>query len=290
MRTVRADTGRRLWSAFLTPGGLILLLLFLVPLGMLIVFSFGTVNIIGEPELGHTLANFDLVFQSYNLDVVVRTIWYAALATAICLVVGYAVAYTASRYGGRAGNVVLLLVVVPWLVDYLVRIYAWEIVLGDGGLLNDVISHIGIGAVTWTGTWYAVVGGLVYGYLPLMILPIYASLKDMDASLIDAGKDLYGSPRATFFHVTLPATRQGVVGGCLLVFLPALGDFATAQFLGGPNNAMIGNIIADQFVESGSQTFGAALAVSLIALLAITVVLVAVILRRRARLMQVVSL
>jgi len=289
MTTASPEAGRRLWTALLTPGGLVLLVLFLVPLGMLIVFSFGTVNVIGTPVLGHTLLNFDLVFQSYNLDVVARTVWYAGLATAICLIVGYAVAYTASRFGGRAGNAVIVMVVVPWLVDYLVRIYAWKLFLGDGGLLNAVLGHFGVGAITWTGTWYAVVGGLVYGYLPLMILPIYAALSDMDASLIDAGKDLYGSPRATFFHVTLPATRQGVVGGCLLVFLPALGDFATAQFLGGPNNTMIGNIIADQFVESGSQTFGAALAVSLIAVLAITVVLVALILRRRARLIQLVS-
>jgi spermidine/putrescine transport system permease protein len=285
----RFAPGWRLWTALLTPGGLVLLVLFLVPLGMLIVFSFGTVNVLGTPVLGHTLSNYDLVFQSYNLDVVIRTLWYAGLATAICLIVGYAVAYTASRFGGPAGNAVIVMIVVPWLVDYLVRIYAWKLVLGDGGLLNAVLSHIGIGAVTWIGTWYAVVGGLVYGYLPLMILPIYASLRDMDSSLIDAGKDLYGSPRATFFHVTLPATRQGVIGGCLLVFLPTLGDFATAQFLGGPNNAMIGNIISDQFVESGSQTFGSALAVSLIALLALTVAVVALILRRRARLMAVVG-
>jgi spermidine/putrescine transport system permease protein len=106
----------------------------------------------------------------------------------------------------------------------------------------------------------------------------------MDPALIDAGKDLFGTPRATFFHVTLPATRQGVVGGCLLVFLPVLGDFATAQFLGGARTTMIGNIISDQFVSSGSQTFGAALAVTLILLLALTVVVVSLVQRRRTRL------
>lgn len=284
----RGTTGRGLWTGLLSPGAVVLLLLFLVPLGMLIVFSFGSVNIVGRPVLGFSLANYDLVFQSYNLSVVVRTIMYAGSATAICLVLGYAVAYTASRFAGRAGGVIIALVVVPWLVDYLVRIYAWKQLLGDGGLINQVLGWVHIGPLTLIGTGPAVVGGLVYGYLPLMILPIYAALSDMDPSLIDAGKDLFGTPRATFFHVTLPATRQGVIGGCLLVFLPSLGDFATAQFLGGPNTTMVGNIISEQFIGTGSQAFGAALAVTLIALLAVTVALVALINRRRARLTEIV--
>jgi spermidine/putrescine transport system permease protein len=284
----RGAAGRGVWTGLLSPGAVVLLLLFLVPLGMLIVFSFGSVNIVGRPVLGFSLANYDLVFQSYNLAVVFRTILYAGSATAICLVLGYGLAYTASRFAGRMGGAIIALVVVPWLVDYLVRIYAWQQLLGDGGLVNQVLGWVHIGPLTLIGTGPAVVGGLVYGYLPLMILPIYAALSDMDPSLIDAGKDLYGTPRATFLHVTLPATRQGVIGGCLLVFLPSLGDFATAQFLGGPNTTMIGNIISEQFVGTGSQAFGAALAVTLIALLAVTVALVALILRRRARLTQIV--
>jgi spermidine/putrescine transport system permease protein len=282
-------SARGTWTALLLPGALLLLLLFLVPLAMLVAFAFGTTDVIGRPQLGFSTQNFALVFQSYNLDVLVRTVGYAAVATAACLVVGYAVAYTASRFGGRWGGVLIALVMVPWLVDYLVRIYAWKLLLGDGGLANDALGWVGVGPVSWTGTSYAVVGGLVYGYLPLMILPIYAALSDLDPALIDAGKDLFGTPRATFFHVTLPATRQGVIGGCLLVFLPALGDFATAQFLGGANNTMIGNIISDQFVSSGSQTFGSALAVTLIVLLAATVALCALLLRRRARLTEVIA-
>jgi spermidine/putrescine transport system permease protein len=107
--------------------------------------------------------------------------------------------------------------------------------------------------------------------------------------VIDAGKDLFGTPRQTFFHVTLPATRQGVIGGCLLVFLPVLGDFATAQFLGGPSNTMIGNIISDQFVASGSQTFGSALAVTLILMLVLCVAITAVVMRGRGRITEVLS-
>ncbi|MFC5179415.1 ABC transporter permease [Nocardioides taihuensis] len=278
---------RRQWTLLLLPGSITLALLFLVPLGMLVVFSFGTTDIVGRPQLGSTLDNYRLVFQDYNAAVVLRTVEYSVAATACCLVLGYAVAYTAARFAGRWGGAIIVLVTVPWLVDYLVRIYAWKQLLSDGGLLNQTLDRLGAGPVSMTGTSFAVVAGLVYGYLPLMVLPLYASLKDLDPSVIDAGKDLFGSPRQTFFHVTLPATRPGVVGGCLLVFLPVLGDFATAQFLGGPSNTMIGNIISDQFVASGSQTFGSALAVTLIVLLVLCVALTAVVQRGRGRVTEV---
>lgn len=282
-------SARRQWTALIMPGSLVLAALFLVPLGMLVVFSFGTTDIVGRPQLGFTLDNYRLVFQDYNAEVVIRTIEYAAIATACCLVLGYAVAYTAARFAGRWGSVIIVLIIVPWLVDYLVRIYAWKQLLSDGGLINQSLDRMGLGPVSMTGTSFAVVAGLVYGYLPLMVLPLYASLKDLDPAVIDAGKDLFGNPRQTFFHVTLPATRQGVIGGCLLVFLPVLGDFATAQFLGGPSNTMIGNIVSDQFVASGSQTFGSALSVTLIVLLVLCVAATAVALRGRAHVTEVLS-
>lgn len=287
--TAGMRAARRFWSFLLLPGGALLLLLFVVPLGMLAVYSFGTPDVVGKPQVGFTLDNYAQVLQSYNLPVLVRTVGYALVATLVCLVLGYAVAYTASRFAGRFGPVIIALMVVPWLVDYLVRIYAWKQLLGDEGLVNGLLGQFGLGPVPLVGTSWAVIGGLVYGYLPLMILPIYAALADLDPALIDAGKDLYGTPRRTFWHVTLPATRQGVLGGCLLVFLPVLGDFATAQFLGGANNTMIGNVIADQFVASGSATFGSALSVTLIAMLGISLLAVRLIGRRKARLLDLVA-
>lgn len=280
---------RRLWTAATLPGLITLAALFLVPLGLLMVFSMGTTDVVGRPQLGFSWENFALVFQSYNAAIVIRTVLYALLATVVCLVIGYAVAYTAARFAGRWGGALIVLVVVPWLVDYLVRIYAWKQLLSDAGVVNAVLGWVGLGPMTLTGSWVAVVAGLVYGYLPLMVLPLYAALKDLDPTLIDAGKDLFGTPAQTFFHVTLPATRHGVLGGCLLVFLPALGDFATAQFLGGPSNTMLGNIIADQFVASGSQTFGSALAVTLVIALVICVGAVVVMLRGRRTLTDVIS-
>lgn len=262
---------RRLYDAFLLPGGLVLGLLFLVPLGLVVAFSFGTVDVLGRPQFGTSVFNYEQVFQPYYLPVLGRTLLLAALTTIVCALVGYPVAYVAVRFAGRFGPVLIAAVVLPWLVDYLVRIYAWKALLADDGLVNGALGALGLGQVRMLGTQWAVLGGLVYGYFPLMVLPIYAALTQLDPALINAGKDLYGTPRQTFWHVTLPATASGVVGGALLVFLPALGDFATAQFLGGPSSTMLGNLITGQFLESGSQTFGSALTVTLIVLLLIGV-------------------
>jgi spermidine/putrescine transport system permease protein len=272
---------RRLWSGLTIPGAAILAVLFVVPSGLLVAFSFGTTDVVGRPVLGFTSENYGQVFEAYIVPVLTRTLAYSLAATAICLVVGYAVAYTAARFAGRFGSALIALVVLPWLVDYLVRIYAWKQLLGDAGPVNALLEQAGVGPVRWIGTSWAVIGGLVYGYLPLMVLPIYAALGELDPAVIDAGKDLYGGPWATFWHVTFPATRQGVVGGCLLVFLPVLGDFATAQFLGGANSTMLGNVISQQFISSGSQTFGAALSVMLIVALAGCTVVGVLLLRRR---------
>jgi spermidine/putrescine transport system permease protein len=271
--------GRRLFDLFLAPPAVYLSLLFLVPLALVVVFSFGTTDILNQPQVAFTWTNYEQVFQTYYLPVVWRTLLYASLTTVVCLVLGYSVAYFAVRFAGRLGPVIIAAIVLPWLVDYLVRIYAWKALLAEEGLLNSALGHVGA-SIHILHTEWAVIGGLVYGYFPLMVLPLYAALGDLDPAQIDAGKDLFGSPRQTFLHVTLPATMPGVVGGCLLVFLPALGDFATAQFLGGPSSTMLGNLITSQFLESGSQTFGSALTVTLIVVLLLGVGLTARFARR----------
>jgi spermidine/putrescine transport system permease protein len=270
---------RRFYDLFLAPPAVYLLLLFLAPLALVVVFSFGTTDILNQPQVGFTWTNYQEVLQSYYLPVVWRTLLYAGVTTGVCLVLGYSVAYYAVRFAGRFGPLIIAAIILPWLVDYLVRIYAWKALLAEDGLLNNVLGHVGV-TVHILHTQWAVMGGLVYSYFPLMVLPLYATLSDLDPAQIDAGKDLYGSPRLTFLHVTLPATMPGVVGGCLLVFLPALGDFATAQFLGGPSTTMIGNLITGQFLESGSQTFGSALTVTLIVVLLLGVGLTARFARR----------
>ena len=203
---------------------------------LVVVYSFGTIDVVGLPELGFTTINYDDVFKPFYVPTLVRTVEYAGLTTIICVLLGYPLAYFATRFAGRWDKIIIAAIILTWVVDYLVRIYAWTAILDSNGFVNTVLVDIGVGRQTFIPSTTAVIAGLVYGYLPLTILPIYASLGDLDAALIDAGKDLYGSPRQTFLHVTLPATAAGVVGGAVLTFFPALGDFATAQFLGGPES------------------------------------------------------
>jgi len=267
-------TPNRLWRLTLAPGALWLLLLFVAPFGVVIAVSLGTTDILGRPIFGWYPENYQQVFDPLFVPVIVRSVAFAVATTVLCLLIGYPVAYMIARYGGRFRNLLVVLIILPWFADYLVRIYAWIVILGDQGVVNGLLHSAGLAGdppVVFVNTPFAVVGGLVYDFLPFMILPIYAALERMDPSLIEAGKDLYGTPLQTFLHVTWPATIQGVVAGAVLVGLPAVGDFATAQILGGPNTYMIGNLIQDQF-GGGYWPFGAALTIVLMAMLSLLMI------------------
>jgi spermidine/putrescine transport system permease protein len=255
----------RFASTFLIPGGLWLLALFVVPLGFVLALSFGYTDDLGEAIYGTSFENYRRVFDPDLLPVLFRSVGFALATVAVCLLIGYPVAYYIAVFGGRWKNVLLALVVLPFFVNYLVRTYAWIAMLGDDGLVNGVLNS----DIRFINNSYAVVGGLVYGFLAFMILPIFASLDRMDPALREAGKDLYGGPWDTFRHVTLPHSMQGVLAGSVLVFLPAVGDFVSASLLGGPEQVMIGNLIQQQFQASDNWPFGAALTVVMMAFLLI---------------------
>lgn len=270
----------KFFDALGVPGLALLVFLFIGPLFAVAAFSLGTTDILGRPVLGLSWGSYRGALQPYVLPTLGRTVLFAFLTTVICLLVGYPVAYLAARFAGRWGQLIIGALVLTWLVDYLVRIFAWTTLLDREGLINDVIAALGFSRIQLLSTNAATIIGLVYGYLPLMILPVYAALENFDTAQIDAGKDLYGTPVRTFLHVTLPGTGQGIIGGILLVFLPAMGDFATAQFLGGPQSTMIANLINTQFANGGSITFGSALTVALLTLLAASLALILAITRR----------
>jgi spermidine/putrescine transport system permease protein len=245
----------RFAAAFLIPGGLWLLLLFVVPLGILLAISFGTTDDLGNALYGWYPENYERVFDSIYLEVLARSVGYALATVALCALVGYPVAYYIAVFGGRWKSVLIALVVLPFFVNYLVRTYAWIAMLGDEGLVNGILGE----DIQFLNTPWAVIGGLTYGYMAFMILPVYAALDRMDPALREAGKDLYGGPWQTFRSVTLPHTRQGLLAGTVLVFLPAVGDFVAAQLLGGPDEFMVGNLIQQQFFGAENWPFGAAL-------------------------------
>lgn len=254
---------------FLVPGALWLVLLFAVPLGIVLAISFGTTDDLGNALYGWYPENYELVFDPVFLPVLARSVGFALATVALCLLIGYPVAYYIAIFGGRWKGLLVAMVVLPFFVNYLVRTYAWIAMLGDEGVVNGVIG----GDVRFINTPWAVIGGLVYGYLVFMILPIYAALDRMDPALIEAGKDLYGSPWQTFRNVTWPHTIQGVLAGTVLVFLPAVGDFVAAQLLGGPDSYMIGNLIQQQFFAAENWPFGAALTAVMMAFLLVWMVL-----------------
>ena len=245
----------RFATAFLLPGGLWLLLLFVTPVVFLLALSFGYTDDLGEAIYSTRLENYERLVDPDYLPVLFRSVGFALAAVVLCLLIGYPVAYYIAVFGGRWKNVLIALVVLPFFVNYLIRTYAWIAMLGDDGLVNGVLDS----SIRFINTPYAVIGGLAYGFLAFMILPIYAALDRMDPALIEAGKDLYGGPWETFRHVTLPHTVQGVLAGSVLVFLPAVGDFVSAQLLGGPGTYMVGNLIQQQFFGAEDWPFGAAL-------------------------------
>jgi spermidine/putrescine transport system permease protein len=255
----------RFASSFLIPGGIWLLLLFLTPLVFVLALSFGYTDDLGEAIYGTRLDNYERLVDPAYVPVLLRSVGFALAAVVVCVLIGYPVAYYIAIFGGRWKNLLIALVVLPFFVNYLIRTYAWIALLGDDGLVNGVLDT----SVRFLNTPWAVIGGLVYGFLAFMILPIFAALDRMDPSLIEAGKDLYGSRWQTFRHVTLPHTMQGVLAGSVLVFLPAVGDFVSATLLGGPEEVMIGNLIQQQFQASDNWPFGAALTVAMMAVLMI---------------------
>ncbi len=265
----------RFWNWFVYPGALWIALLFAVPLFLVLALSFGHVDDLGRGVYGFQLTNYADVFNATYVPVLLRSVGYALITVILCLGIGYPAAYFIARFGGKYRYALVAALVIPFFVNYLVRTYAWVALLADEGLINNAIVDLGLtqAPIQMINTPFAVIGGLVYGYIIFMILPLYVSIERMDPSIVEAGKDLYGSPFQTFIHVTLPATQPGILAGSVLVFLPTVGDFVSAQLLGGPDTYMVGNLIQDQFFAASDWPFGSALTVVMMLFLAVWMVL-----------------
>jgi len=265
-----ARRSERLWTWLLVPGTLWMAVFFVSALGLVVLLTFGRTDELGNPRFSNTLDNVREILDWTYMRVIIRSFVYAATATAVCLLISYPVAYVIARHGGRYKNALVALLVVPFFANYLVRMYGWQTLLSDEGVVMQRLRDLGVSSdFHILDTPAAVIGGLVYGYIVFMILPVYASLERMDGSVIEAGRDLYGSPLRTFLTVTLPATRAGAYAGMALVFLPAMGDFISASLLGGPDNLMVGNLIQDKFFAGQNWPLGAALTMTLMLLLLI---------------------
>jgi spermidine/putrescine transport system permease protein len=219
-------------------------------------------------EMTYHFANYWHAIQDY-WQPLLRSLFYGAIATAICLVLGYVLAYAIAFKSGRWKNLMLVLVIAPFFTSFLVRTLSWKLILADNGFVVNTLQAVHLlgpdGRLL--ATPIAVVAGLSYNFLPFMVLPLFASIDKIDQRLIEAASDLYASPIKGFFKVTWPLSLPGVVSGTLLTFIPAAGDYINAQLLGSPNQRMVGSVIQSLFTDANNYPAAAALSMILMLLI-----------------------
>jgi spermidine/putrescine transport system permease protein len=251
------------------PGVLWLVALFLLPLGIIAIFSLGSVDSTGNISFASPgLGNYEQALNPDYLTAFGRSMYYSLATTLLSLAIGYPVAYWISRYGGRHKILLLVLVMLPFWTSYLIRTYAWLVILRDDGVVNGLLTTLGLvdSPVGFIGTDFAVILGMTYGFLPFTILPLFVSIDRLDFNLVQAARDLYASGRGAFLNVTLPLTMPGIVAASLLTFIPALGDFVTPDMLGGAHTTTIAKIVQIVFTTGRDWPYGSALGFVLMAI------------------------
>ena len=272
---------RLFWAALAAPGIIWLLVLFIVPFYAMIAIAAGYVNqVFGYPvaawnPLNWSSANLSAAWRdlagtgAFVGPIVIRTLIYVAVASLLSLLIAYPTAYFVARFAGRRKGLFLVLLIAPFWISYMMRMLAWVGLLQNDGYVNKALGLVGLGPVNWlSGLPMTVILGLVYGYIPYLILVLFAGLDRIDPALIEAGRDLGLGRVRTFVHVTLPLSRQAILTGMLITVLPMLGDYFTNQLLSGtPGTTMFGNVIDDQLSSSGGVLQGEGAVFSLLFLL-----------------------
>lgn len=240
---------------------------FLAPMIIVVAYSFLTRGVYGGVEQPATLENYTRLFDSLYGVILLRSFLMAATATIICVLLGFPLALFISR-AGTSKNLYLQLVVLPFWTSFLVRTYAWLFLLRDTGLINTALQRMGLihDPLPLLYNSSAVLLGLVYGYLPFMVLPIYATLEKLDPALLEAAADLGAKPLRALTRVTVPLTKPGLIAGSILVFIPCLGAYLTPDLMGGGKTVMIGNLIQNQFTTARDWPFGSAASLILMAI------------------------
>ena len=276
---------RRQAILLLVPCALTLVVLFLLPQLLMFESSLGRRDAYGGIVHQWGPSNYLRALEPIYLVILARSIGLAFVTTALCLLVAWPMAYwLALRVPDRWRSGLLVLVILPFWTSFLVRMYAWVFALRSEGLVNLFLGHFGVGPLPLLYNDFAVLLGQVYGELPFMILPLYASLEKLDRSLLEAASDLGARPARALFRVTLPLSAPGIVAGCVLVFIPSLGAYLAPDLLGGARTVYIGNLIQSQFAVARDMPFGAALSF----LLSLTVLVLLYLFRRQLRESQAV--
>ena len=262
-----------------------LLLFFLIPFVIVLKIAFSDSRIGMPPyepllqwagqqvvQIKLNLANFAfLIEDALYIKAYLTSIWVAFVSTVLCLLIGYPMAYAIARSTSTRRNVLLLLVILPFWTSFLLRVYAWIGLLKNNGLINNTLIALGVidEPIQMLQTDFAVYIGIVYSYLPFMILPLYSTLEKMDLTLLEAAADLGSRPWKSFLQITLPLSRDGIIAGCMLVFIPAVGEFVIPSLLGDPGMLMIGKVLWTEFFNNRSWPVASAVAIALLLVLVI---------------------
>ncbi len=268
---LRQESRRGLFLAL--PAYLYLIFFFVISLFIVFIYSFATRNRFGGTDLsGWNLDSYARISEPIVRDVLFRSVWLAFLTTVICLVIAYPFAYFLSTRRVAVRNIMLVFVMIPFWTNFLVRNFAWRVILGNDGPLTNATEFVGLGSTELLFTQTAVVLGLVYGYLPFMILPLYAAIERIDRRLLEASRDLYGTGWQSFRYVLFPLSMPGVIAGSILVFVPSLGAYVTPEILGGAKTTLLGSYIVTQFLTARNWPFGAALSFVLMLVMLVTTI------------------
>lgn len=266
--------GRTVRTAYsmLSPSLLWLLLFLILPVGMIAVISFTTNAEFGGILYEFSTEAYQLAFSSLYAKVIWQSLAWAFIATVLCLVIAYPFAYFIA-HAGKWKNMLLLLVMVPFWTNLLVRLYSWIIILNNHGVINNLLMNLGIISepIKMLYTPFAVIIGLVYGFLPFMILPIYSSIEQLDKTYLEASEDLGANPVKTFLRITLPLTFPGILAGIIITFVPAISVFVVTDLLTGGKLLMIGSVIRDAFLIEMNWQLGSALSILLMALVLLSI-------------------
>ena len=267
---------RRNLMLLLSPGLLWLVLFFALPLLIILIYSFMTNGPRGNIVWQFTLEQYTTLFtRSVYVNAYLRSIWVSVLTTLACLLLGYPLALFIVRQPARWRTPLLFLILIPFWTNFLVRIYAWQIILSNNGLINSALSSLGLPQLNLLNTEGATLLGLVYGELPFMVLPLYAAIDRFDFTLLEAAADLGASRWRGFLRVMLPMTMPGIAAGSVLVFIPTLGQFVVSELLGGAKVDYLGNLIQRLFLRSNPPNWplGSAMAMAMMLVLLVLILL-----------------
>lgn len=261
------------YKKLVTPYVLFLFLLTVLPM-LLIVFYAFTQKASAIKTFEFTFANFAKFFDPIFVQVLIKSFGLGLLTTLICLLIGYPVAYMISKCKQHTQTILIMLITIPTWINLLMRTYAWVSILSRNGILNNILGMLGLGSFTMLYTDEAVAIGMIYNFLPFMILPIHTSLTNMDPSLVEAAYDLGANKVTAFFKITFKLSLGGVLTGITMVFLPAISEFVIPKMLGGGQYSLIGNFIENQFITVGNWHFGSAVSLILGVIVIISMALI----------------